>query len=113
MKQILAVIKPTRLDPVRDALKKVGVNGMTAADARGFGAQGGIVDSYRGVEYRIDWIQKVRIDVVVPDNLLEAAVGAIKEGAFTGAIGDGKIFVSPVESVYRIRTNEVDEAALA
>ena len=112
MKQIFAVIKPTRLELVREALENVGVNGMTVSEARGFGTQGGITETYRGVEYKVDWVQKVRLDVIVPDSLLEPSIVAIKQSAGTGTIGDGKIFVTEVESVYRIRTDEVNEAAL-
>lgn len=113
MKLIIAIIRPTRLEPVRDALEEVEVHAMTVSDVRGFGLQGGITDTYRGVEYTVDWVQKIKLDIIVSDPFLEPAVKAIKESAFTGEIGDGKIFVLPVESAYRIRTSEVDEAALA
>ncbi len=112
MKQIFAVIQPTRLEPVIDALTDVGVTGMTVSEARGFGRQGGVTGIYRGVEYTVTFVPKVRIDVVVPDGLLEAAVHAIREAARTGEIGDGKVFVTNVEAVYRVRTDDVDEAAL-
>ena len=112
MKHVFAIIKPVRLEPVREALEKVGVTGMTVSDVRGFGSQGGIVDTYRGVEYRVDWVQKIRLDIVVSDPFLEPTITAIMESAHTGEVGDGKIFVSDIEAAYRVRTSEKDEAAI-
>ncbi|MFW6174439.1 MAG: P-II family nitrogen regulator [Chloroflexota bacterium] len=112
MKHIVAVIQPARLMPVRESLVNAGITGMTVAEVRGFGQQGGITDTYRGVEYTVEFVPKIRVDVVVSADLLETAVKAIKEGARTGKIGDGKIFVSDVEAVHRIRTEDMNEAAL-
>ena len=112
MKEITAVIQPVRLGPVRDALSSAGVHGMTVSDARGFGSQGGSTDTYRGIEYRVEYVPKVRIDVVVMDDLLDTAVDAIIAAAQTGNVGDGKIFVREVTGVYRIRTGERDDVAL-
>ncbi len=113
MKEITAVIQPIRLGPVRDALSSAGVHGMTVTDARGFGSQGGSKDTYRGIEYRVEYVPKTRIDVVVPDDLAETAIEAIIGAARTGSVGDGKIFVREVAEVYRIRTSERDEIALS
>lgn len=113
MKQITAVIQPLRLGPVREALSRAGVTGMTLSDVRGFGLQGGSVDTYRGVEYRVEYVPKIQIDIVVTDSAVESAVEAIIEAAQTGKVGDGKIWVTSVESVYRIRTREMNETALA
>lgn len=112
MKEITAIIQPIRLGPVRDALSAAGVHGMTVTDARGFGSQGGSTDTYRGVEYRVEYVPKARIDVVIEDSLADAAIEAIIGAARTGNVGDGKIFVRDVASVYRIRTGERDEVAL-
>jgi len=112
MKEITAIIQPIRLGPVRDALSKAGVTGMTVSDARGFGSQGGSTDTYRGIEYRVDYVPKVRIDTVVSDSFVDAAVEAITSAAHTGKVGDGKIWIKHVEAVYRIRTGERDEVAL-
>ena len=112
MKQVTAVIQPVRLGPVRDALSFVGVTGMTLSDVRGFGSQGGSVDTYRGVEYKVAYVPKVQIDIIVSDNFLEPTINAIVEGARTGTVGDGKIWVTDVESVVRVRTGERDEVAL-
>lgn len=113
MKEITAIIQPIRLGPVRDALSAAGVHGMTVTDARGFGSQGGSTDTYRGVEYRVEYVPKVRIDVVVPDDIVDTAIEAVMTAAQTGKVGDGKIFVRDVAAVYRIRTGERDEVALS
>jgi nitrogen regulatory protein P-II 1 len=112
MKQITAIIKPFKLDEVREALAEAGVTGLTVADVKGFGRQKGHTELYRGAEYVVDFLPKVKIDAVVPDALLERAIEAITKAARTGKIGDGKIFVRPVEQVIRIRTGETDENAV-
>lgn len=112
MKEITAIIQPIRLGPVREALSSAGVQGMTVTDARGFGSQGGSTDTYRGIEYRVEYVPKTRIDVVVPDDASDTAIEAIMSAARTGNVGDGKIFVRDVAQVYRIRTSERDEVAL-
>ncbi len=112
MKEITAIIQPIRLGPVRVALSEAGVTGMTVTDVRGFGAQGGSTDTYRGTEYRVDYVPKARIDVVVTDDVVDDAVSALMSAALTGNVGDGKIWVRNVEAVYRIRTGDRDDAAL-
>jgi nitrogen regulatory protein P-II 1 len=112
MKKIEAVIKPFKLDEVKGALMEIGVQGMTVTEARGFGRQKGHTELYRGAEYVVDFVPKVKIEAVVPDTLLEKAVLAITEAARTGRIGDGKIFVSDVADAVRIRTGERAEGAL-
>ncbi len=112
MKRIEAVIKPFKLDEVREALTKTGLWGMTVNEVRGFGRQLGHTELYRGSEYQIDMLPKVKIEIVVPDNVVEEAIEAIIEAAYTGEIGDGKIFVLPVEDVIRIRTSERGDAAI-
>ncbi len=106
MKLITAVIKPFKLDEVKDALKEQGVTGITVTEVRGFGRQGGHTETYRGAEYKIDFVPKVSVEVVVDDGLVDSAVDAIKTGAATGKIGDGKIWVSDVDRIVRIRTGE-------
>ncbi len=106
MKQIQAIIKPFKLDEVKDALHEVGVKGLTVIEAKGFGRQKGHTELYRGAEYVVDFLPKVKIEVVVEDAMLEAVVEAIQRAAHTGRIGDGKIFVTNVEEVLRIRTGE-------
>lgn len=106
MKLITAVIKPFKLDDVKDALKAAGVTGITVSEVRGFGRQGGHTETYRGAEYKIDFVPKVGIEVVVDASVVDAAVEAIKTGASTGKIGDGKIWVSDVDRIVRIRTGE-------
>jgi nitrogen regulatory protein P-II 1 len=106
MKLITAVIKPFKLDDVKDALKEAGVTGITVSEVRGFGRQGGHTETYRGAEYKIDFVPKVGIEVVVDDGVVDAVVEAIKTGASTGKIGDGKIWVSNVDRIVRIRTGE-------
>ena len=106
MKLITAVIKPFKLDDVKDALKDAGITGITVSEVRGFGRQGGHTETYRGAEYKIDFVPKVSVEVVVDDSLVDGAVDAIKSGAATGKIGDGKIWVSDVDRIVRIRTGE-------
>ena len=106
MKLITAVIKPFKLDDVKDALKSAGITGITVSEVRGFGRQGGHTETYRGAEYKIDFVPKVGIEIVVDEGFVDAAVDAIKLGAATGKIGDGKIWVTDVERVVRIRTGE-------
>lgn len=112
MKRIEAVIKPFKLDDVREALMKTGLRGMTVTEVRGFGRQRGHTELYRGSEYQIDLLPKVKIEIIVPDDVLEEAIEAIIEAAYTGEIGDGKIFVLPVEDVIRIRTSERGDSAI-
>ena len=106
MKKIEAVIKPFKLDEVKDALNDVGLQGITVVEAKGFGRQKGHTELYRGAEYVVDFLPKVKIEVVLEDHLVERAVEAIQQAAYTGRIGDGKIFVSSVEDAIRIRTGE-------
>jgi len=113
MKKIEAIIKPFKLDEVKAALMETGVHGMTATETRGFGRQKGHTELYRGAEYVVDLIPKVKIEAVVPDALLEKAVIAITQSARTGRIGDGKIFVSDVADAVRIRTGERSEGAIS
>jgi nitrogen regulatory protein P-II 1 len=112
MKRIEAVIKPFKLDEVREALSEVGVTGLTVTEVKGFGRQKGHTELYRGAEYVVDFLPKVKIEIVVADDALEAAIEAIIKAARTGKIGDGKIFVTSVEQVVRIRTGETGEAAI-
>ena len=112
MKQITAIIKPFKLEEVREELAEVGATGLTVTEVKGFGRQKGHTELYRGAEYVVDFLPKVRIDVVVADDLVDRCVDAILKSARTGKIGDGKIFISPVERVVRIRTGEEDEAAI-
>ena len=106
MKIIMAIIKPFKLDEVRDALTKIGVQGLTVTEVKGYGRQKGHTELYRGAEYVVDFLPKVKVEVVIVDSLLERAVEAIQTAAHSGKIGDGKIFVSTVEEVIRIRTGE-------
>jgi nitrogen regulatory protein P-II 1 len=106
MKQITAVIKPFKLEEVREALGEVGVSGLTVTEVKGFGRQKGHTELYRGAEYVVDFLPKVKIEIVMDDALVERAVEAIQQAAHTGRIGDGKIFVSAIEEVIRIRTGE-------
>jgi len=112
VKQITAVIKPFKLDEVRESLAEVGVSGLTVTDVKGFGRQKGHTELYRGAEYVVDFLPKVKVEAVVPDALVDRAVEAIVKAARTGKIGDGKIFVRSVEQVIRIRTGETDESAI-
>ncbi len=106
MKKIEAIIKPFKLDEVKDALQDIGLRGITVTEARGFGRQKGHTELYRGAEYVVDFLPKVKVELVIPDDLVDKAVGAIKAAAHTGKIGDGKIFISTVEDAIRIRTGE-------
>ena len=112
MKMVMAVIKPFKLDDVREALAEVGVAGITATEVKGFGRQKGHTELYRGAEYVVDFLPKVKLEVVVGDQLAERTVEAIAAAAQTGRIGDGKIFVSNIESALRIRTGERDDDAI-
>lgn len=112
MKMIMAIIKPFKLDDVREALAEVGVNGITATEVKGFGRQKGHTELYRGAEYVVDFLPKIKIEVAVDDPMLEDAVDAIVNAAGTGKIGDGKIFVWELERAVRIRTGEMDSDAL-
>ena len=112
MKKIEAIVKPFKLDEVREALSAIGVQGITVTEVKGFGRQKGHTELYRGAEYVVDFLPKVKIEVVVPNNQVEPAIDAIVKSARTGKIGDGKIFVTTVEHVVRIRTGEVNEAAV-
>ena len=112
MKQITAIIKPFKLEEVREALGEIGVSGLTVTEVKGFGRQKGHTELYRGAEYVVDFLPKVKIEVVLPENLVDAAIEAIVKAARTGKIGDGKIFVTSVNQVIRIRTGETDEAAI-
>ena len=112
MKKIEAIIKPFKLDDVREALSGIGVTGMTAIEVKGFGRQKGHTELYRGAEYVVDFLPKLKIDIVVADDQVEPCIDAITAAARTGKIGDGKIFVSTVEKIVRIRTGEQDEEAI-
>ena len=112
MKKIEAIIKPFKMDDVREALGEIGITGMTVSEVKGFGRQKGHTELYRGAEYMVDFLPKVKIEIVVSDDEAERCVDAIVETAQTGKIGDGKIFVTSVERVIRIRTGEEDEAAI-
>lgn len=112
MKKIEAIIKPFKLDEVKEALHEVGVSGITVIEAKGFGRQKGHTELYRGAEYVVDFLPKVKLEVVVPDVMVQRVVEAIAAAAQTGRIGDGKIFVVPIDSALRIRTGERDEDAI-
>ena len=112
MKKIEAIIKPFKLEEVKDALSEIGIEGMTVTEVKGFGRQKGHTEIYRGSEYTVDFLPKIKLDLVVGDAQVDAAVGAIIKAAKTGKIGDGKIFVSNVESAVRIRTEEKGESAV-
>ena len=112
MKKIEAIIKPFKLDEVKDALQEAGIQGITVVEAKGFGRQKGHTELYRGAEYVVDFLPKVKLEVVVADSLLESAIEAIKTAAETGRIGDGKIFVSDISDAIRIRTGETGDEAL-
>ena len=112
MKLITSIIKPFKLDEVREALAEVGVTGLTVTEVKGFGRQKGHTELYRGAEYVVDFLPKVKVEVVVSDNLVETVTETIIKAARTGKIGDGKIFVSSVEQAIRIRTGEIDGAAV-
>ncbi|MCU7880259.1 MAG: P-II family nitrogen regulator [Candidatus Thiodiazotropha sp. (ex Lucinoma aequizonata)] len=112
MKKVEAIIKPFRLEDVREALSEVGITGMTATEVKGFGRQKGHTELYRGAEYVVDFLPKVKLELVVASDQVQACIEAITNAARTRKIGDGKIFVTPVEQVIRIRTGEEDEAAI-
>jgi nitrogen regulatory protein P-II 1 len=112
MKKVEAIIKPFKLDEVREALSEVGVTGLTVTEVKGFGRQKGHTELYRGAEYVVDFLPKVKVEIVVADASVESVLEAIVKAARTGKIGDGKIFVSSVEQVVRIRTGEINEAAV-
>ena len=112
MKKIEAVIKPFKLDEVREALSEIGANGLTVTEVKGFGRQKGHTELYRGAEYVVDFLPKIKIELVVTDEMVEPAMEAIIKAAHTGKIGDGKIFVSGIEQVVRIRTGETGESAV-
>ncbi len=112
MKKIEAIIKPFKLDEVKEALQEVGLQGITVTEAKGFGRQKGHTELYRGAEYVVDFLPKVKLEIVTDDETVEAAVDAIRNAAQTGRIGDGKIFVSSVEEVIRIRTGETGSEAI-
>lgn len=112
MKKIEAIIKPFKLEEVKDALAELGIEGMSVTEVKGFGRQKGHTEIYRGSEYTVDFLPKIKIEVVLADSLLDSAIAAIVEAAKTGKIGDGKVFVSPVEEAIRIRTDETGERAV-
>lgn len=112
MKKIEAIIKPFKLDEVREALSEIGVSGLTVTEVKGFGRQKGHTELYRGAEYVVDFLPKVKIEIVVGDESVEGAIDSIVKAARTGKIGDGKIFVTAVEQVVRIRTGETGESAV-
>ena len=112
MKKIEAIIKPFKLDDVKEAILKLGVSGMTIAEVKGFGRQKGHKEIYRGAEYVVDFLPKLKIEVIVATDMVSRVVDVIKENAYTGQIGDGKIFILPVEKAIRIRTGEEDEDAI-
>jgi nitrogen regulatory protein PII len=112
MKQVTAIIKPFKLDEVREALSEIGVSGLTVTEVKGFGRQKGHTELYRGAEYTVDFLPKVKLEIVIGDALLERAIDAIVKAARTGKIGDGKIFVTDVSHVIRIRTGETNEDAI-
>jgi nitrogen regulatory protein PII len=112
MKKVEAVIKPFKLDEVKDALGKIGIKGMTVSEVKGFGRQKGHKEVYRGAEYTVDFLPKIKIEIVVEASLTKEAVNTIKKAAYTGSIGDGKIFVFPVEEVVRVRTGESGKDAI-
>ncbi|MDX1950592.1 MAG: P-II family nitrogen regulator [Verrucomicrobiota bacterium] len=112
MKKIEAIIKPFKLNEVKDALNEIGIQGMSVSEVKGFGRQKGHTEIYRGSEYTVDFLPKIKMEIVLPDSMVPAAVDAIMKSARTGKIGDGKVFVTPVEEVVRIRTEERGEKAV-
>ncbi len=112
MKLITAVLKPHMLDPVKEALQQVGVQGMTVSEVKGFGRQGGHTETYRGAEYKVDFVPKLRLEVVVDEAVVAQVAETIQQAAHTGNIGDGKIWITPVESMVRIRTGDVGVDAI-
>lgn len=113
MKMIIAIIKPFKLDDVHEALMEIGIPGLTVSEVRGFGRQKGHTELYRGAEYVVDFLPKLRIELALPSSMVESAIDAICKAAYTGKIGDGKIFVYPLEQVVRVRTGDVGEDALS
>ncbi len=112
MKLVSAIIKPFKLEEVRSALDKIGVSGMTITEVKGFGRQKGHTELYRGAEYVIDFLPKIKIEIAITDNILDKVIEAITSAASSGKIGDGKIFITPLEQAIRIRTGETDEEAI-
>jgi nitrogen regulatory protein PII len=112
MKKVEAIIKPFKLEEVEEALSEVGIEGMTVSEVKGFGRQKGHTEIYRGSEYTVDFLPKIKLELVLPDGRVDAAVGAILKAARTGKIGDGKIFISPIDDAIRIRTDEKGEQAV-
>jgi nitrogen regulatory protein P-II 1 len=112
MKKIDAIIKPFKLEEVKDALSEIGIEGMTVSEVKGFGRQKGHTEIYRGSEYTVDFLPKIKLEIIVADGQVDAAVSAIIKAAKTGKIGDGKVFVSPVETAIRIRTEEKGDSAV-
>jgi nitrogen regulatory protein PII len=112
MKKIEAIIKPFKLEEVKDALSEIGIEGMTVSEVKGFGRQKGHTEIYRGSEYTVDFLPKIKVEIVLADNNVEAAVNAIVNSAKTGKIGDGKVFVSDIQGAFRIRTDEQGEKAI-
>ena len=112
MKKVEAIIKPFKLDEVKDALNSIGINGMTVTEVKGFGRQKGHVEVYRGTEYEVNFIPKIKIEVVIPDSIIDKVISTIMDKAKTGNIGDGKIFIYSLEDVIRIRTGEKGESAI-
>ena len=112
MKMIMAIIKPFKLDDVREALAEAGITGITVTEVKGFGRQKGHTELYRGAEYVVDFLPKIKVEAAVPDGLVDVAVEALVTAARTGKVGDGKIFVSPLDQVVRIRTSEIGDDAL-
>ena len=112
MRKVEAIIKPFKLDEVKEALNEIGIQGITVSEVKGFGRQKGHTELYRGAEYIVDFLPKVKIEVAVPDDVVDRAIEAIEKSARTGKIGDGKIFIAPIEQVIRIRTGETGGDAL-
>ncbi|MBP6382121.1 MAG: P-II family nitrogen regulator [Pseudomonadales bacterium] len=112
MKMVTAIVKPFKLDDVREALSEIGVQGITVSEVKGFGRQKGHTELYRGAEYVVDFLPKVKIEVVVPGGIVEQVIEAVTKAARTGKIGDGKIFVTPIDQAVRIRTGETGEEAV-
>lgn len=112
MKYLVAIIQPSRLEPVQEGLSSLGISGMTVSEVRGYGRQRGKTEIYRGAEYNIDFLPKIKVEIAIDDDAAEKAVDFIKETCHTGRIGDGKVFVMPLEEATRIRTGEVGQAAL-
>ena len=112
MKKLEAIIKPFKLDDVIDSLSEIGIEGLTISEVRGFGRQKGRTEIYKGAEYIVDFLPKIKLELIINDNMVESALEAIRQSARTGKVGDGKIFVYPVDQAVRIRTGDKDEAAL-